>query len=223
MMRSGGCVRIGIVVVSLLEADEQATGGSWSLEVRWIRPGQVPSAMVAWLGASEDGTERRVDRYLVEPLRPELSVKIRAGVRLDLKAFRGARGELEVPGGLGRIEAWEKWTFPVSPDALDSYEGSSWRSVAKVRRRRSFRMEDGQPVERPLEEAELEGCTIELTEFTVGGETWWTVGLEATGGQDTLERDLLATARVMFDRPLPGDAGLDRGSSMSYAQWLGTE
>jgi hypothetical protein len=211
-----------IVVASLIDADAQETGGSWSLEVRWIRPGRVPPAMVGWLGASEDLTERRVDRYLVEPLRPELSVKIRAGVRLDLKAFRGSQGDLEVPGGTGRIEAWEKWTFPVGPGALASYDGSSWRSVAKLRRRRSFRMEDGEPVERSLEEAELEGCSIELTEFTVGRGTWWTVGLEATGSRDTLERDLQATARRMFDGTLPDGAGLELEASMSYARWLGS-
>lgn len=178
--------------------------------------------MVGWLGASEDLTERRVDRYLVEPLRPELSVKIRAGVRLDLKAFRGSKGELHVESGTGRIEAWEKWSFPVASGDLASYEGSSWRSVAKVRRRRSFRMDDGEPVERPLVEAELEGCSIELTEFTVGRGTCWTIGLEATGGQDTLERDLLATARRMFDGTLPEGVGLDLEASMSYARWLGS-
>ncbi len=210
------------MIAPLFDADEPATGGSWSLEVRWIRAGRVIPAMVGWLGASEDQIERRVDRYLVEPLRPELSVKIRAGTLLDLKAFRGRRGELEVPGGTGRIEAWEKWTFPVGPGALASHDGTSWRSVAKVRRRRSFRTEDGEPVERPLDEAEREGCTIELTEFTVGRETWWTVGLEASGGRDSLERDLLATARRMFDGTLPDGAGLDLEASMSYARWLGS-
>jgi hypothetical protein len=211
------------VIASLLDDDDQAVGGSWSLEVRWIRAGGVPPVMVQWLGAADADTERRVDRYLVEPLRPELSVKIRAGVRLDLKALRGSRGALEVPGAVGRIEAWEKWTFPVRPGALASYDGSSWRSVDKVRRRRSFRIEDGSPVERPLEEAELEGCTIELTEFTVGTGTWWTIGLEATGGTDTLERDLLATAGLLFGRAVPDDAGLDLEVSTSYARWLGSE
>ena len=77
-------------------------------------------------------------------------------------------------------------------------------------------------MERPLEQAELEGCNVELTEFTVGRGTWWTVGLEATGGPDTLERDLQATARRLFDGTLPDGAGLELEASMSYARWLGS-
>ena len=95
-------------------------------------------------------------------------------------------GELAVPGGgRGRLELWEKWRFPLDAVALPSVDGSGWLAIRKVRRRRSFRLSEGRVVERPVSEAELPGCSVELTEFAVGGETWWTLGLRGRAATPT--------------------------------------
>jgi hypothetical protein len=201
----------------------RSVGGSRTLEVRWIRAGPVPEAMFGWLGPFADWIEQREDRYLADPSVPELGVKIKGGIELDLKAFRGSPGELAVPGGgRGLLEVWEKWRFPLDAISLPSVDGSGWFAIRKVRRRRSFHLAEGRLVERPVSEAELPGCSVELTEFDVGGEMWWTLALEAGGDPDALERSLRATAESLFRDPLPDGLRLDLRDSMSYARWLGT-
>ena len=60
--------------------------------------------------------ESRQDTYLLNPPLRGLSVKVRGGGALEVKAYRGSPGILEVPGrARGRLEAWQKWSFPFSP------------------------------------------------------------------------------------------------------------
>jgi hypothetical protein len=201
----------------------QLEGESRTLEVRWIHPGRVPEAMIGWLGPFADQIERREDRYLVDPSCPDLGVKIKGGVQLDLKAFRGSSGELAVPGGgRGRLEIWEKWTFPLDEHAHPPADSSAWLTLRKLRRRRSFRLVDERAVERPVSEADLPGCTVELTEVAIGEETWWSLGIEAGGRSETLDAALHTTAASLFQGPSPEGIQLDLRDSMSYARWLGT-
>jgi hypothetical protein len=200
-----------------------ATEGSRTLEVRWIRRGRIPAAALERLGPFADQVEEREDRYLIEPSVPHLGVKIKAGVQLDLKAFRGSPGELTLPGwGSGRLEVWEKWTYPLEADALPPSDAAGWLTLGKVRHRRSFRLVDGGVVERPVSEAERPGCSLELTEVAVGDATWWTVGLEACGDPGTREGSLRAAVDALFLAPAPDGLRFDPRDSMSYAGWLGT-
>ena len=197
--------------------------GAMSLEVRWILPGQVPTAMIEWLGPFADAIERREDQYLVNPSNEELGVKIKGAVLLDLKALRGSPGTLALPeAGQGHLEIWEKWSFPVDAAGRSPGNASSWLTVQKVRRRRSFRSSEGQVIERALSEAELPGCTVELTEIAVGEATWWSLGLEVHGGSETLEPTLRAVIESLFRGPPPDGIRLDLATSMSYPRWLGT-
>jgi hypothetical protein len=196
-------------------------GGSTTLEVRWIFRGRVPDTMLAWLGPFDDEVEEREDRYLVEPASSDLGVKIKGVVQLDLKVFRGSPGELVLPGGgLGRLELWEKWTFPLDGSALPPEEASAWLTLGKVRHRRSFRAAGGGVVERPVRDAGLPGCTVELTEVAVGGEEWWALGLEAGGQPESLRPVLMATVASLIQVPAPDDVALELSASMSYAGWL---
>jgi hypothetical protein len=87
-----------------------------SLEVRWIFPGQLEAAVAGWFGRFPAGTESREDTYLLDPQLPGLSVKIRGSGALEVKAYRGSPGILEVAGrARGRMEAWQKWSFRLSP------------------------------------------------------------------------------------------------------------
>jgi hypothetical protein len=195
---------------------------AWTtLEARWIHRGPVPEAMVAWLGPFDDWIERREDRYFVDPTASDLGVKIRAGVLLDLKAFRGSSGRLTVPGGgRGRLELWEKWSFPLHASALPPAGAAGWLAVGKTRRRRSFGVVENEAVERRVDQAAVSGCSIELTEVAIGEGRWWTLGLEAYGGRETLERNLHAMVREVFRKPSPESKWLDPRHAMSYPRLL---
>ena len=83
-----------------------ATEGVRSLEVRWIFPGPLEAAVARWFSRFPAATESREDTYLVDPQLRGLSVKVRAGRVLEVKAYRGGRGILQVPGrARGRLEA----------------------------------------------------------------------------------------------------------------------
>ena len=78
-----------------------------SLEVRWIFPGKLEAAVAGWFGRFPAGTESREDTYLLDPQLRGLSVKVRGGGALEVKAYRGSPGILEVAGrARGRLESW---------------------------------------------------------------------------------------------------------------------
>jgi hypothetical protein len=201
----------------------RAGGGVVSLEVRWMHPGRIPVLLAERLEPFGEGIEEREDCYLTDPTPPDVSVKIRGGVQLDVKAFRHSPGRLSLPGGTrGRMEMWEKWSFPLANAPGPPLEGASWTRVLKARRRRSFAVVDGILVERSLANAASPGCSLELTEANIEGEMWWTLGLEAVGPLENLHRDLQATAMTLVDDRLSTRFGLHSRASMSYQQQLRT-
>lgn len=150
-------------------------------------------------------------------------MKIKGAILLDLKALRGSPGKLAIPEvGQGSLELWEKWSFPVDAAGRPPGNASSWLTVRKVRRRRSFRSSEGQVVERDLSEAERPGCTVELTEIAIDEGTWWSLGLETHGSSETLEAVLHATVESLFRGRPPDGIRLELDTSMSYPRWLGT-
>ena len=61
---------------------------------------------------------------------------------------------------------------------------------------------------------------VELTEVSMGGQAWWSLGFEATGPASLLRGGLEAAAELVFAQALPGvEFGID--NSRSYAEWLG--
>ena len=197
------------------------TEGIHSLEVRWIFPGQLESAVARWFGRFPAGTEAREDTYLLHPPLPRLSVKIRGGGALEVKAYRGSPGILEVAGrARGRMESWQKWSFPFSPFSAGSGDPAGWRPVRKRRRISRFSLASGQIVARAPGQGQEPRCEVELTEVSTGGQDWWTLGFEATGPADLLRSGLTATAALVFARALPGGVEPGPDESKSYAEWL---
>jgi hypothetical protein len=191
--------------------------GVRSLEARWIFPGQLETAVAAWLERFPAEIQSREDTYLVDPQLRGLSVKIRGGAALEVKVYRGSPGILDLPGrARGRMESWQKWSFPFSPLGQDSGDLAGWRPVRK--RRRISRIS---PVA-----ARVPGlgpkprCQVELTEVRIPGQDWWTLGFEATGPANVLHSALQATAALVFAQAMPGsvEPGLDE--SRSYVEWL---
>ena len=136
-----------------------------TLEVRWIFPGRLEAAVTGWFGRFPIGTESREDSYLMDPRLPGLSVKVRGGRALEVKMYLGSPGILELAGrARGRLESWQKWSFPLS--ASDQYSGSpaSWRPVGKRRRICHFALAGGQIVARPSQLDHEPQCDVELTE-----------------------------------------------------------
>ena len=190
-----------------------------SLEVRWIFPGQLETAAVRWFGRFPARTESREDTYLLDPPLPGLSVKMRGGGALEIKAYRGSPGILEVAGrARGHMESWQKWSFPTSHDGGDP---ASWRPVRKGRRISCFPLGSGQIVAPAPGLGQQPRCEVELTEVHTAGQDWWTLGFEATGPASLLHRELQATAALVFAHALPDGMEPGPDESRSYAQWLG--
>jgi hypothetical protein len=189
--------------------------------VRWIFPGRLEAAVAGWFGRFPAGTESREDTYLLDPRLPGVSVKIRGGGALEVKVYRASPGILELAErARGRMESWQKWSFPVSPLSPGCGEPAGWQPVSKRRRVSRFSLASGRIVVRAPGLGQGPGCEVELTEVRSRGRDWWTLGFEATGPASLLRSALEATAAHVFARPLPG--GLEPGpdQSRSYAEWL---
>ena len=198
------------------------TEGVRSLEVRWIFPGQLETAVAGWFGRFPARTESRVDTYLLDPRLPGLSVKIRGGGALEVKAYRGSPGILQVPGrARGRMQSWQKWSFPFSPLRPGSGDPAGWRPVRKRRRISQFPLASRQREARAPGLGRQPRCEVELTEVRTSGQDWWTLGFEATGPADLLRSELQATAALVFAHALPGRMEFGPDETRSYAEWLG--
>jgi hypothetical protein len=195
--------------------------GARSLEVRWILPGQLDMAVAGWFDRSQLEVESREDDYLLDPDMGGLSVKVRAGRALEVKVFRGSAGILDCPGrARGRMQYWQKWSFPFRPLSQDSSAPDGWRPVRKQRRINRYSLTGTRITTRPRELADEAWCAVELTELRAHHQDWWSLGFEATGPGDLLRTGLEATAALVFTQALPDGAELRMENSASYAEWL---
>jgi len=197
------------------------TEGACSLEVRWIFPGQMETAVAEWFGRFPAESQSREDRYLVDPQLRGLSVKVRGGLALELKVYCGSPGILDLAGrARGRMEFWRKWSWPMSPLDLDLGDVAGWRPVRKRRRISRFALA-GRPVVAPAPGRGREPrCQVELTEIRAHGQDWWTLGFEAAGPAHLLSSELQAAAALVFAQPLPGSVEPGPDKCRSYAEWL---
>lgn len=201
--------------------DSSVIEGVCSLEVRWIFPGPLETAVAEWFERFPAQTEAREDRYLLDPRLPGLSVKVRGGEMLEVKVYRGSPGILDIAGrACGRMESWQKWSFPFSPLRQGTIDLAGWRPVAKRRRTIWFSLAGGLVVAGAPRLAGQLACAAELTDVRVRGEAWWSLGLETTGPVGLLSGGLEATAALVFAQAVPGRVELGPDNSTSYAVWL---
>ena len=148
-------------------------------------------------------------------------MKVRGGRALEIKAYRGSPGPLELAGhARGRLEYWLKWSFPWDPPGHASGDPAGWEVVSKQRRISRFSPDGGPARAYVPGPGQGPGCAVELTEFRTRGEAWWTLGFEATGPAGALRSQLEAAAALAFAQALPAGVKLGMDHSMSYAQWL---
>lgn len=199
----------------------QVTEGRRSLEVRWILPGRLESAVVRWFGRFPSEMAARQDVYLINPDLGGLSVKVRAGTALEIKVYQGSPGILDIVGRAhGRIESWQKWSFPLIRLNQDSGGPAGWRVIGKRRLVTRFSPASGRAVTAALRPVTEPMCAVELTEVRSGDQAWWSLGFEATGPAERLRSILQSTAVQIFAQALPGDMELGMSDCQSYLQWL---
>ncbi len=122
--------------------------------------------------------------------------------------------------GRGRIESWRKWSFPSGPPGPGGAGPPGWAVVHRKRRLSRFRLAGGRLVADAAERATGPECGVELTEVRSGGQTWWSLGFEATGPAGLVRSTLAGTAALMFAQAPPGDAERDMSHCQSCAGWL---
>ena len=176
--------------------------------------------MAAWFGRFAARTESREDTYQLNPRQRGLSVKIRGNGPLEVKAYCGSQGILEVPGrARGHVQAWRKWSFPAGLPHQGRDDPDGWRRVRKTRRLRRLALASDQLVAYGPELRREPGCGVELTEIRAQGQNWWSLAFEATGPGPLLRGELAAAAALVFAQPMPAvRPGTD--DFASYAQWL---
>ena len=202
--------------------DSPVTEAVRTLEVRWIFPGQLETAVAGWFARFPATLEAREDAYLLDPQLRGLSVKVRGGRALEVKVYLGSPGILDLAGrARGRLQDWQKWSFPCGSLSRGSADSTGWQRVRKRRRISRFCPVNGPAaacVPGPCAEPH---CEVELTDIVTPGQDWWTLGFEATGPVDLLRGELEATAALVFAKPLPGRVELSADKSSSYVEWLG--
>jgi hypothetical protein len=191
-----------------------------TLEVRWIAPGALSASMIEWFEPIPGAIESREDVYFVTSRAWGISLKIRGGARMDLKAAQERRGVLDVrERARGGVGSWRKWSFAL-PASVEVDTGSrEWIAVQKVRRIRHFTFDGTTPVEQVDPGSDEDSCAVELTDVTMGDDRWWTLGFEARGAAAT-RRAIEAAAGLVLHDPLPDGAELGSAYAMSYIDWL---
>jgi hypothetical protein len=190
-----------------------------SLEVRWILPGHIDIAVARHFRRYCPELEYRQDDYLLSPGVSDLSVKVRGGRALEVKAYLGSPGVLDVPDrARGRLQSWRKWSQPFQPGHQDGRERPGWQRVAKARRIVRFSLGSNQIMADP--EHRPGRCTAELTEVRASGRTWWSLAFEASEPVNLRRDEFQATAVHVLTQTLPDGVLLRADDSKSYAEWL---
>ena len=209
------------VAMTAAQREIPVTEGTRSLEVRWIFPGQLETVVAGWFARFPAELETREDTYLLSPHLRGLSVKLRAGAALEVKAYQGSPGILGMAGrARGRLESWRKWSFPIGSPVHGGRDQAGWRLIRKTRRISRFSLASGSIRAYGQGLGEEAGCAVELTEVLTRGEAWWTLGFESVGPPHLLRSQLEATAALVFAETLPGEVEPGLNDSRSYAEWL---
>jgi hypothetical protein len=205
--------------LTAVQPGSPVVGGVATLEVRWILPGQLQTAVAGWFGRFSARVETREDVYLFDPYLPGLSVKLRGSGFLEVKVYRGSRGLLEMAGARGRVQAWQKWSFRCERPGRRGDDPAGWQPVRKTRRIGRFSPAGVPGLPRGAGADEL-GCEVELTEISARHGAWWSLGFEAAGPVGLQRGELERAAALVFAEAIPGGIELAADESRSYAEWL---
>lgn len=199
-----------------------------TLELRWFYRGTLPAEIKDWfaedgLGQHLGGLEEREDTYLYIPECEDLGVKLRQG-KLEIKWRKTDLGVLCLRDNLaGKTEKWMKWTCEeaaaesLNPDRF--MQRKPWIVVKKVRSQRHYQVSTDTTAA-PLSVPKVvdQGCSVEITQLTVQGSDWWSLGFEASGDDHRLKTNLLSVVTYIF-KSYRGPK-LQAQDSYAYPHWL---
>ncbi len=203
-----------------------------SAEVRWIVEGTVPTAAWEWFVRNKlaNGPDKRGDHYTVLPGVQTVGVKWR-DEKLEFKPRAKDLGVKDCGRQVqGRIELWEKWSW--SGNAVEDVKRAAdsmperWIAVEKSRIERKFAF-DGKAVREIDAKKKYPGnaCNVEVTALRVGGQDYWTFGLEAFADPESNEKSLeLTLTAVLNETATPAEllGKLTAAVTRSYPTWLAT-
>ncbi|HLO50563.1 MAG TPA: hypothetical protein VK211_19255 [Kamptonema sp.] len=196
-----------------------------SVELRWFYSGTLPKAIAEWfwqdsLGGYLSPPEEREDLYLLIPSCNYLGLKLRQK-GLEVKWRQAELG----PVGFGnrwegKAEKWLKWVCveTATPVPTDILATGVWVAVKKKRSQRLYQVADGGLTPVPIEAPIPQGCSIEITQLSINGEAWWSLGFEAFGPDSALRENLKFVAG-WASKSYPGQK-LTAEDSLGYPQWL---
>jgi hypothetical protein len=192
--------------------------------VRWFYEGSLPPAVLEWFQRDEPEPEvqpRRLDYYFHIAGVDSLGIKLREG-RIELK-----QRELQWPNTAlhkrvhGVLEQWCKWGFgladPVTSLAATGVPASVWIGVEKKRIVRRYDVSGNCVRAAGGGEYPGRGCVWELTEIGISGRPWWSLGLEAYGGEEVREDLVRVAQHLLVDGEPPT---LRAEDSFSYPELL---
>ena len=198
-----------------------------TLEVRWISKGTLPAGILEWFRSSGKDIEpahSRIDHYFIGHMRETVGIKLREG-RIELKVRQKEFGTIRFSDRVaGRLEYWCKWGFGLAEGHGDRGDitsaGLPWVGVEKERSvLKHIITSNGLVSNQPPEVYPTCGCDVEITALVLDGEKWWSVALEAYGGDtETMHRNLVLVAEHVF--PALESIELDEAISSSYPEWL---
>ena len=180
-----------------------------TIELRWFYPGNIPTMVDCWfqqdcLGEPLGQPEAREDLYLYYPECEYLGIKLRQE-KLEIKWRKAEFGVLRFAQGLeGKAEKWAKWICedPTEESFIPgNVVGKSWVSVQKVRSQRQY-----------------QGSHVELTQLSVKGNAWWSLGFEASV-EHTKPMDSFQAVTTQILETYP-DSHLYSQDSYAYPTWL---
>jgi len=201
--------------------EEPGTRGGPRIEVRWFLAGDLPTGVTEWFAQFPSSAEAREDSYLVAPRLPGLTVKLRGGLALDVKLYRGNRGLLRIPGiAEGQLGSWSKWSFSFDAEVQPPEYGVAWRRVKKDRKLSTFVLDDRRLIAGlPASQDQLV-CTAELSHIAVDDERWWTFAFESAGPADRQRHAIEMTADRFLRTDVPVDLQLTLEHCRPYTDWL---
>ncbi len=192
-----------------------------SAEIRLFWFDHKPAELENWFldagtqHCQASGPEVRTDVYLADSDQIELGVKTRGeNPGVEVKGLIATpRETLEFDSYFVPIELWCKWPSPKL-----GFDIQTGVTLHKQRWLRKFDTAGARPIEGLDSRPEI-GCNVEWTIVTISGEVCWTLGFEAFGHLQDVEKSLRTVVRLMNER---NPAQAPGGKAMSYPAWIRT-
>ena len=190
-------------------------------EIRWFFK-QAPSFISLEQSLPFTRPSERTDYYLAGS-GPKLGIKWREG-KIQIKQQQGEAQLYQNEALLGEIEIWKKWSFGLENREEYPYElhTQHWIPVSKLRRLSRLEYDESRQSVHPLStEKEANNiCEVEITRVQSNDHEFFTLGLEASGCEDTLRMNLITAIEYLVSKDMHRGLKLSAGNSNNYARWL---